>query len=379
MIKSLDRYKSINSNGVNGKKVKHIVNIFTIFVLLSTLVMGSVASSWNVYGQSNETDSSSENVIQSIPQTSQEEIPESTNEQLTSKSGSSEDNSDISDNQSISGESNTPKGSSTSEPDGDCMFDPSLPKCAPDENGNCPEGFYMNGYEQCFPAHDGGCPVGYHSADDDETGRCIPNSEGCPSGMIFRPGMKTCGYKEDVCKTYPNLNDCKVDEDDNGGSNTSAYNSGFSHGCSDAKISDSSKRYINQPGKGSNYHTSEFMRGYNDGSDSCLGDNGSSSSPTAKGTFRVIVQITNQAPQDITGGITVSVDHNPEDIFKSAYGLYFPGGGETTSTTFTFKPSDVPVGTEFEVNLDYGDDYNQHTFGENSPVKRPEIVQFNIS
>ena len=95
--------------------------------------------------------------------------------------------------------------------------------------------------------------------------------------MIFRPDMKTCGYKEDVCKTYPNLKDCKVDEDGNGGSNTSAYNSGFSHGCSDAKISDSSKRYINQPGKGSNYHTPEFMRGYNDGFDSCSGDNDSSS------------------------------------------------------------------------------------------------------
>ena len=84
------------------------------------------------------------------------------------------------------------------------MFDPSLPKCAPDENGNCPEGFNMNGMNNVFQQHDG-CPDGYHSADDDETGRCIPNSEGCPSGMIFRPDMKTCGYKEDVCKTYPNL------------------------------------------------------------------------------------------------------------------------------------------------------------------------------
>ena len=54
------------------------------------------------------------------------------------------------------------------------------------------------------------------------------------------------------------LKDCKVDDDGNGGSNTLAYNSGYSHGCSDAKISDSSKRYINQPGKGPGYHTSRI-------------------------------------------------------------------------------------------------------------------------
>jgi hypothetical protein len=235
----------------------------------------------------------------------------------------------------------------------------------------------MNGYEQCFPAHDGGCPVGYHSPDDDETGRCIPNSEGCPSGMIFRPDMKTCGYKEDVCKTYPNLNDCKVDEDGNGGSNTSAYNSGFSHGCSDAKISDSSKRYINQPGKGSSYHTPEFMSGYSDGLEKCS-NGGNQSSSDSKGTFKVIVQVTNQLPEDTNGGITISVGNYPNNIFKPTYGLYFPAG-QTVSKEFTFKSSDVPVGTEFEVNLDYGDDYNQYIFGNNTPAKKPEIVQFFIS
>ncbi len=102
----------------------------------------------------------------------------------------------INDEQNIAGGSNTLSRSSYSQPDGDCLFDPSLPKCAPDENGNCPEGFNMNEDGQCFPQHDG-CPGGYHSVDDDETGRCIPSdSEGCPSGMIFRPDMKTCGYKE---------------------------------------------------------------------------------------------------------------------------------------------------------------------------------------
>ena len=90
-------------------------------------------------------------------------------------------------------------------PDGDCLFDPNLPKCA-SVDGECPDGFFQNGYEQCVPA--GGCPDGYHTVDDDETGRCIPNSDGCPDGMIFRPDGETCGYKEDLCQDNPSLEGC---------------------------------------------------------------------------------------------------------------------------------------------------------------------------
>lgn len=375
MIKNIERYQYVNYSRIKGKKVQRAVNILTILMFLFILVLGSATSSWTAYAQSNETNSQSENVIQIIPETSSEENNENTDEQLTSQNSFSSNDSGSTENQIIAGESNTPNGSPIPQPDGDCLFDPSLSKCAPDENGSCPEGFHMNEDEQCFPAHDR-CPSGYHGHEDDESGKCIPDSVPCQPGYIMSPDFPTCEYKNSVCQKHPDLNECKVDDSV---ANNQPYRSGYNHGCSDAKISDPSKRYMNQPGKGPNYHTSEFMRGYNDGFDSCLRDNGSSSSPTAKGTFRVIVQVTNQSPQDITGGITVNVDHKPENVFRSAYGLYFPGGGETTSTTFTFKSSDVPVGTEFEVNLDYGDDYNQYTFGENSPVKRPEMVQFNIS
>jgi hypothetical protein len=90
-------------------------------------------------------------------------------------------------------------------PDGDCLFDPNLPKCA-SVDGDCPDGFFQNGYEQCVPV--GGCPDGYHTVDDDETGRCIPNSDGCPDGMIFRPNGETCGYKEDLCQDNADLDGC---------------------------------------------------------------------------------------------------------------------------------------------------------------------------
>jgi hypothetical protein len=58
-------------------------------------------------------------------------------------------------------------------PDDDCLFNPSLPKCAP-VGGKCPSGFLMNENEQCFP--DKPCPAGFIKLDEDETGRCYPVS-----------------------------------------------------------------------------------------------------------------------------------------------------------------------------------------------------------
>jgi hypothetical protein len=43
----------------------------------------------------------------------------------------------------------------------------------------CPKGFATNEDDYCFPLHDAGCPEGYHSEDEDETGQCYPNDEGC--------------------------------------------------------------------------------------------------------------------------------------------------------------------------------------------------------
>lgn len=50
-----------------------------------------------------------------------------------------------------------------------------------------------------------------------------------------------------------------------GSAMTESYDSGYDHGCHNARISNPSDRYISQPGKGSSFHTNEFMDGYNDG------------------------------------------------------------------------------------------------------------------
>ena len=369
--------QKLELNSIIKKKIRNPTNICAIFILLFFLMVGPTASSGlNVYSQSNETGSPSENVVQTIPENPPEEnVGIAEDEELVSENTLTSGSDGNNDNQNIVNETSQKEEiaeTSNSQPDGDCLFDPSMPKCAPDENGKCPDGFAMNEDGQCFPRHDR-CPDDYHSHEDDESGKCIPDDVPCDPGYIMNPDYPLCENKDRVCQEHPDLEDCKQD---NGGPNNLPYKSGYNHGCSDAKISNPDNRYINQPGKGANYHTTEFLRGYNDGFETC--SNGSNPPSTSKGTFKVIVEVTNQSPQDISGGITVSVDHSPENIVKSAYGVYFPGGGETISKTFMFKSTDVPVGTDFEVNIDYGDDYNQYKFGENSPEKRPEIVQFAI-
>jgi hypothetical protein len=369
--------QKLELNSIIKKKIRTPINICAIFILLLFLMVGPAASSGlNVYSQSNETGSPSENVVQTIPENPPEEnVGIAEDEELVSENTLTSGSDGNNDNQNTVNETSQKEEiaePSNSQPDGDCLFDPSLPKCAPDENGKCPDGFAMNGDGQCFPRHDR-CPEGYHSHEDDESGKCIPDDVPCDPGYIMNPDYPSCENKDRVCQEHPDLEDCKQD---NGGPNNLPYKSGYNHGCSDAKISNPDNRYINQPGKGANYHTTEFLRGYNDGFETC--SNGSNPPSTSKGTFKVIVEVTNQSPQDISGGITVSVDHSPENIVKADYRVYFPGGGETISKTFMFKSTDVPVGTDFEVNIDYGDDYNQYKFGENSPEKRPEIVQFAI-
>lgn len=58
---------------------------------------------------------------------------------------------------------------------------------------------------------------------------------------------------------------------------SSPYRSGYDHGCDDARISDPSDQYINQPEKGPAYHTPEFMDGYCVGVNACGGGTDDSS------------------------------------------------------------------------------------------------------
>lgn len=105
----------------------------------------------------------------------------------------------------------TPPPTEEEGPDQDCLFNPSLPKCASD-NGECPDGFFQNEDANCVPEHPEGCPDGYHSHEDDETGQCIPNSTPCEPGYVLNTENKpTCEKKEFYCQTHHDSDKCKFD------------------------------------------------------------------------------------------------------------------------------------------------------------------------
>ena len=95
-------------------------------------------------------------------------------------------------------------------PDASCMFDAYQLHCIPGDHQECPEGFASNEDSTCFVSKKNGCPDGYHSADDDETGQCYPDTEPCYPGDIRVPDYPTCGHEERVCEEY-NITGCTID------------------------------------------------------------------------------------------------------------------------------------------------------------------------
>jgi hypothetical protein len=75
-------------------------------------------------------------------------------------------------------------------PDKDCLFNPSLPKCA-SSGGKCPEGYLTNEEGQCVPLVSK-CPRGFHTVDEDETGTCYPDANGCPDGTLMDSLSRNC-------------------------------------------------------------------------------------------------------------------------------------------------------------------------------------------
>jgi len=243
----------------------------TIFMSVLLFIFYPASISSHTFAESNETgfsEPSDKNTIQ-IDLESVDTDGNEGNKETIAQNGLSNDTSNEGDDSQDDPDDSTERSNNEAQPDKDCLFDPSLTKCAPDEDGNCPDGFGLNEDGQCVP--NGGCPDGYHAVGDDESGRCIPNSDGCPSRMIFRPGKETCGNKDDVCRHYPDLKECKDGNgsQDRSGKDSDVYHSGYAHGCSDAGISEESDRYINQPEKGPSNHTDQFMNGYYDGFYSC--------------------------------------------------------------------------------------------------------------
>jgi len=115
---------------------------------------------------------------------------DSSSSSATSSSGESESESSSSPSQNQSGfftergyvvqpKSDRPAINVNFNPDRSCMFDAYQLRCIPGADQVCPEGFGSNDDSTCFFLHREGCPEGYHSTDNDETGQCYSNEEGC--------------------------------------------------------------------------------------------------------------------------------------------------------------------------------------------------------
>lgn len=157
------------------------------------------------------------------------------------------------------------------------------------------------------------------------------------------------------------------------------YESGYDHGCDDAGISDPSERYINQPGKGPSFHTSSFMRGYNDGFGACsdgVDDVNNAENNEVDGNLRIIATLDmgiygNQYCDSRTFDMRVYV--RSELAQEKIVGAC--DGQETT-----FSGLDVSGGSSFRVCV-YGNDLDLSgcRAAVNGPESEPERLTIDVS
>jgi hypothetical protein len=108
----------------------------------------------------------------------------------------------------------------------------------------------------------------------------------------------------------------------------SLYNSGYAHGCDDAKAGD--HPYLNSPGHGANFHTGQFMEGYNDGFNGCGGNQGPPDSARSHHY--------NQGQLDCYYGRVVPGTHTPDYIAGCKEGTH-----QRTLSPPVSPPSPTPL------------------------------------
>jgi hypothetical protein len=138
-------------------------------------------------------------------------------------------------------------------------------------------------------------------------------------------------------------------------SSKSPYESGYDHGCDDADILDPDDRYINQPEKGPNFHTDEFMSGYNDGYDECSnggdsdgsessnGDNEDNRRSTSNNDNFIIEVIFVDGYPDRIGATHVYIQDYPHYGFRTDLRDIFDIHSDNPKSSYTFEIA-VPKG-----------------------------------
>lgn len=68
------------------------------------------------------------------------------------------------------------------DPDESCNLNAYQLKYIPGSEQDCPDGYHNGEDNLCSPVE---CQEGYHGEDDDETGQCYPDSEGCSNDEYY--------------------------------------------------------------------------------------------------------------------------------------------------------------------------------------------------
>jgi predicted transcriptional regulator len=233
-------------------------------------------------------------------------------------------------------------------PDGDCLFDPSLPKCAP-INGKCPNDFNMNEDGQCYP--DKPCPRGYERRDNDETGACLSVSEKHLKVIVDVKGADRAGK-------------ISVESKDGAGDSRFVDNIQGTH---------TFKFYKNSMPVGAEFEACAYS--YKLDKELCAkGKNGPENEPekvnisfNAKSErgLKVVVRIVSEDGQ---GKLRVTSEETGKTLSKTVNNL-------NGKHTFNFKAREVSVGGAFEACA-YSDklDKEHCAQGTNGPESEPEEV-----
>jgi hypothetical protein len=96
-------------------------------------------------------------------------------------------------------------------PDESCDINAYQLKCIPGSEQDCPDGFGQNEDYVCAPI--GPCPDDYHGEDDDETGQCYPDSEGCSNDEYYILREREDGKGKTCSALYYLCSDSSDDRD----------------------------------------------------------------------------------------------------------------------------------------------------------------------
>ena len=126
-------------------------------------------------------------------------------------------------------------------------------------------------------------------------------------------------------------------------SSSDAYDSGYDHGCDDALL-DPSDRYINEAGKGPEFHTGAFMEGYDAGFTAC----------SDSGGLRLFVYV-HKPTANFANGQEADVSVITSQDYGKFKTVTVPEGYKAFYLEFEYAPNQVAIGDKIAACVTVGE------------------------